>query len=124
MSKPAFAIDEVEELPAPQKTVEEVAKPNKTSVLQMKIKEECRGSFQGPLESVVRDCVDYSERNRITNPVKILRYVQSCIVTGRPLDVQDVTVSLEGETTYILINRYDVLKTALEEVKSIENPRI
>ena len=25
---------------------------------------------------------------------------------------------------YILINRYDVLKTALEEVKSIENPRI
>ncbi|CAB4037481.1 leucine-rich repeat-containing DDB_G0290503 isoform X1, partial [Paramuricea clavata] len=41
-----------------------------------------------------------------------------------PLDVQDVTVSLEGETSYILINRYDVLKTALEEVKSIENPRV
>ncbi len=67
---------------------------------------------------------NYSKSNDITNPVEILRYVQSCVVTGRPLDVQDVTVSPEGETSYILINRYDVLKTALEEIKSIENPRL
>ena len=93
LSKPAFAIDEVEELPAPQKTVEEVGKPNNKCTSE-EIKGECRASFQGPLGSVVGDCVDYCESNRITNPVEILRYVQSCIVTGRPLDVQDVTVSL------------------------------
>ncbi|CAB4021455.1 leucine-rich repeat-containing DDB_G0290503 isoform X1, partial [Paramuricea clavata] len=81
-------------------TVEEVPKPKNLWVLEEN-KGESRASFR-----------------------EILRYVQSCIVTGRPLDVQDVTVSLEGETSYILINRYDVLKTALEEVKSIENPRV
>ena len=123
LSRPAFSIDEVVELPAPEKTVEEVPKPKNLWVLEEN-KGESRASFQGPLESVACDCVDYCKSNDITNPVEILHYVQSCIVTGRPLDVQDVTVSLEGETSYILINRYDVLKTALEEVKSIENPRV
>ena len=123
LSRPAFSMDEVVELPAPEKTVEEVPKPKNLWVLEEN-KGESRASFRGPLESVACDCVDYCKSNDITNPVEILRYVQSCIVTGRPLDVQDVTVSLEGETSYILINRYDVLKTALEEVKSIENPRV
>jgi hypothetical protein len=111
------------ELPAPEKTVEEVPKPKNLWVLEEN-KGGSRSSFRGPLESVACDCVDYCKSNDITNPVEILRYVQSCIVTGRPLDVQDVTVSLECETSYILINRYNVLKTALEEVKSIENPRV
>lgn len=87
-------------------------------------KKESRASFKGPLESVAQDCVNYCKSNDITNPVEILRYAQSHIVTGRPLDVQDITLSQEGETTYILVNRYDVLNTALEEVKCIENPRI
>lgn len=85
-------MDEVVELPAPEKTVEEVPKPKNLWVLEEN-KGESRASFRGPLESVVCDCVDYCKSNDITNPVEILRYVQSCIVTGRPLDVQDVTVS-------------------------------
>ena len=42
--------------------------------------EESKGSFKGPLETVARNCVDYCKSNDITNPVEILRYVQSCIV--------------------------------------------
>ena len=116
-------MDDVVEVPAPVKTSENVPKPNNLEILEEN-KGKLRASFQGPLESVAHDCVDYCKSNDITNPVEILRYVQSCVVTGRPLDVQDVTVSPEGETSYILINRYDVLKTALEEIKSIENPRL
>ena len=70
------------------------------------------------------DCVNYSKSNGIENPVEILRYAQSLIVTGRPLDVQDVTVSLGGETKFILINRQDVLRSAMEEVQFLKDPRL
>ena len=121
--KSAFSMDEVVELPAPEKTGQEAPKSKKLEVFEEN-EEESKGSFKGLLETVARNCVDYCESNDITNPVEILRYVQSCIVIARPLDVEDVSVSLEGETSYILINRNNVLKTALEEVKSIENPRV
>ena len=70
------------------------------------------------------DCVNYCKSNGIENPVEILRYAQSLIVTGRPLDVQDVTVSLDGETSFILINRQDVLRSAMEEVQFLKDPRL
>ena len=70
------------------------------------------------------DCVNYCKSNGIENPVEILRYAQSLIVTGRPLDVQDVTVSLDGETNFILINRQDVLRSAMEEVQFLKDPRL
>ena len=70
------------------------------------------------------DCVNYCKSNGIENPVETLRYAQSLIVTGRPLDVQDVTVSLDGETCFILINRQDVLRSAMEEVQFLKDPRL
>ena len=56
------------------------------------------------VDFLAEHCVNYCKSNGIENPVEILRYAQSLIVTGRPLDVQDITVSLEGETNFILIN--------------------
>ncbi|PFX22080.1 hypothetical protein AWC38_SpisGene13426 [Stylophora pistillata] len=40
---------------------------------------------------LAKDSVNYFKSIGIENPVEILRYAQSLIVTGRPLDVQDVT---------------------------------
>ena len=77
-----------------------------------------------PVDLLAKDCVNYFKSIGIENPVEILRYVQSLIVTGRPLDVQDVTVSVEGETNFILINRQDVLRSALEEVQFLKDPRL
>lgn len=77
-----------------------------------------------PIGLVAEHCVKYCKENGIENPVEILRIAQKLIVTGRPLDVTDPTVCLEGETSYILINRDDVLKTALEEIQFLKEPRL
>ena len=70
------------------------------------------------------DSVNYCPSNDIENPVEILRYAQILIVTRRPLDVQDTTVSLEGETNFILINRQDFLRSAMEELQFLKDPRL
>ena len=76
------------------------------------------------VDLLAKDCVNYCKSNGIENPAEILHYAQSPIVTGRPLDVQDVTVNLEGETNFILINRQDVLRSAMEEVQFLKDPRL
>ena len=73
---------------------------------------------------VAENCVKYCKEHGIENPVEILRIAQELIVTGRPLDVRDYTVCLEGETSYILINRDAVLKTALDEIQFLKEPRV
>lgn len=68
------------------------------------------------VDLLAKHCVNYCRANGIENPVEILRYAQNLIVRGRPLDVQDVSESLEGETNFILINRQDVLKSVMNEI--------
>ena len=67
---------------------------------------------------------NYCRTNGIDNPVEILCYAQSLIVRGRPLDVQDVSETLEGETNFILINRQDVLKSTMDEMQFLKDPRL
>ena len=40
------------------------------------------------------------------------------------MDIQDLSNSVEGSTNYVLINRFDVLKTAIEEIKSLDDVRL
>ena len=75
------------------------------------------------VDLTAKRCVNYCRANGIDNPVEILRYAQSLIVSGRPLDVQDVSETLEGETNFILINR-DVLKSTMDEMQFLKDPRL
>lgn len=77
-----------------------------------------------PIGVVAEHCDKYCKEHGIENPVEILRIAQELIVTGRPLDVRDPTVCLEGETNYILINRDAVLKTALDEIQFLKQPTV
>lgn len=72
----------------------------------------------------VKQCIDYCHERNIQDPVEILRVAQKFIVTGRQLEVTDPSVCLEGETNYILVNRQDVLKSAMEEINPLVNPRL
>ena len=77
------------------------------------------------ISDVATDCVFYCKEHNINDPIEILRYAQNCIVTGKPLNVYTGNEeTLNGESNFILINRHDVLATALEEISSIENPRL
>ncbi|XP_028408567.1 uncharacterized protein LOC114531117 [Dendronephthya gigantea] len=75
------------------------------------------------ISDVATKCYTYCKEHNICDPVEILRYCSMHIVTGRPLNgFSDET--LDGETNFILINRHDVLATAFEEIRSIDNPRL
>jgi hypothetical protein len=45
------------------------------------------------------------------------------MVEGRALGIQDVSCVEEGETNIIMVDRYNILETSFEEVKSLENVR-
>ncbi len=76
------------------------------------------------IEEAVNLCIKSCKDGNIQNPVEILRSAQQHIVRGRPLDISSPSQPLEGETNFISINRYDVLKSAFEEIKAIENLRL
>lgn len=75
------------------------------------------------LHDVVEEIINHCLDKDITNPVEVLRIAQNKIVTGRALEVKDPSSSDEGLTNYILINRKEVFKSAMEELGSIEDLR-
>ena len=79
---------------------------------------------EGDIEEAVNSCIKSCKEGNIQNPIEILRSAQQHIVQGRPLDISSPSQPLEGETNFISINRYDVLISAIEEIKAIENLRL
>ena len=55
--------------------------------------------------------------------MEILRYLQSVVVTGRKLEIEDTTQCVEGETNFILVNRNDLIESAFDEIDSISDIR-
>jgi len=53
----------------------------------------------------------------------MLRYLQKRIVRRRPLEVSDPTASLEGETSFISVNRHNTPKITFEELANVTDPR-
>ena len=76
------------------------------------------------MDLLAKRCVNYCRANGIENPVEILSYAQSLIVSGKPLDVQNAFENEEGETKFILINRQDVLKSAIDEIQFLKDARL
>ena len=76
------------------------------------------------LETAVAQCISICENNNVGNPVEILKCAQKYILQGRPLDVSSPEQPLDGETNFVSIDRFNVLNTAVEEFKDIENPRL
>jgi hypothetical protein len=70
-------------------------------------------------EKIVAYCKDHN----VEDPVEILRYFQQVMVEGRSLRIQDSGRIEEGETSFILVDRFNILETALEEVKALTNLR-
>ena len=58
------------------------------------------------------------------NPVQMLQCLQDSVIVGRVLEIVNVSESLEGDVNFILVNRYNLLETAFDEIQLIENPRL
>ena len=75
------------------------------------------------VDEVVEKAVEYCRRNDINNPVEILRCLQLNMVTGRALEVEFAHEEKTGETNFILVDRQNLLQTALDEISSLKNFR-
>ena len=75
------------------------------------------------VEDAVKTTITYYQQQEVTNPVEILRSLQTNMVYGRALDVQDPSTIETGETNFILVNREDLLDTAFDEINSLTDLR-
>ena len=73
--------------------------------------------------SVAEKTVQYCLQNDITDPVEVLRCLQLNMVTGRPLEVQHTNEEVSGETNFIMVDRQNLLQTALDEIHSLTDFR-
>ena len=73
------------------------------------------------MDMVVENTVHYCKTNNITNPVEILRCFQQHMVTGRPLEVGNDHEANKRETNFIMVDRYNLLNTAFDEISSLSN---
>jgi hypothetical protein len=71
------------------------------------------------LSDVVISIIQYCKERNISNPIEILRKCQKEIVLGRSLEIEDPDTSVEGRTTYITVDRDNLLATSLEEISEL-----
>ena len=55
--------------------------------------------------------------------MEILKDFQALYMRGRPLDISQEAVLIEGETSAIFVSRYDIFHEALDELENIDNLR-
>ena len=55
--------------------------------------------------------------------LELAEHSQNIMVEGRALSIQDPTSFNDGETNFIMVDRYNILKTSFDEVKCLKNLR-
>eukprot|EP00794_Sanderia_malayensis_P020873 gene20873-22924_t len=75
------------------------------------------------ITEVSRVVVNQCKQSCIENPVEILRLVQKHLVTGKALEISDVTVCPGGETNFILVDKSNILETVEEEILLLTDHR-
>ena len=45
------------------------------------------------------------------------------MVTRRPLEIEDVSQCIEGDTNFVMVDRLNLLTTAKDEIESLTNLR-
>ena len=68
------------------------------------------------VDDIVDDTVAYCEQYNVLSAFEILCCFQKKMVTGRDLEVQALDEVNKGNTNIIMIDRGNVLKTALDEI--------
>ena len=69
----------------------------------------------------VNNIVQYCKEQDFNNPVEILKYLQENLVQGRPLEIADASQCVDGQTNFIMVDRLNLLKTAIEEIQHLKN---
>lgn len=69
------------------------------------------------------EVIEYCKSHNVEDAVEILRCLQNIVVEGRALSIQYPASFDDGETNFIMVDRYNILKTSFDEVKCLKNLR-
>ncbi|XP_046862751.1 uncharacterized protein LOC124456317 isoform X2 [Xenia sp. Carnegie-2017] len=94
-----------------------------SEVIDPTVKESEISHMDKIVDDIVNDTVAYCEQYNVLSAVEILRCFQKKMVTGRDLEVQALDEVNEGDTNFIMIDRGNVLKTALDEILCLTDYR-
>ena len=67
------------------------------------------------------DIIEHCKTKDLNNPVENLKYIQTRLAQGRPLEIEDVRQCISGATNFIMVDRSDLINTGLEEIQHISN---
>ena len=81
------------------------------------------GNYESTVNKVADEVVQFCQEKDISDPVEILRCLQKHMVTGRQLEIENISEANEGATNYILVDRSNILQTAFDEISSLEDLR-
>ena len=74
------------------------------------------------IESKVKGVVKQVRENSLEqNPVEILRSLQNALVSGRRLEINDLTADNSGKTNFILVDRNNILDTGFDEIEALDD---
>lgn len=78
------------------------------------------------VDSAVDECITYCKAQNIDDPVEILRCAQKFILKGKPLHGYsgDPEEFNDSRSNFIVIDRHNVLETALEELNCLEDAQL
>ena len=74
------------------------------------------------ISSVINEISGYCQENKVSSTKEVVRLMQSKLVRGRSLEIESEDTCPEGATNYILVDRYNILETGMEEITGLHDP--
>ena len=74
------------------------------------------------INSVINEISDYCQKNNVSSTKEVIRLMQSKLVRGRSLEIESEDTCPEGAANYILVDRYNILETGMDEIAGLHDP--
>ena len=79
--------------------------------------------FSDIVDAIVHATVSCCNEHNADNPTEILRCFKQQFVTGRALEVASEVEVNEGETNFIMVDRFKLVETAFDEIMTLPEYR-
>ena len=73
------------------------------------------------IDKEIVDITEHCKTKDLNNPVESLKYMQTRLIQGRHLEIDDVAQCISGATNFIMVDRSHLINTGLEEIQHISN---
>ncbi|XP_060563269.1 uncharacterized protein LOC132722745 [Ruditapes philippinarum] len=111
-----------------EKSTQQVDSPTETASTFSGI-ENHQQNEQSEIQTITESCIEGISSQEITDPIHGLRFLQTKIVTGRKLDLEEEDLEsgltcADCSTNYIIVDRNHILSTGMDEIKELNDLRL